>query len=89
MVMLNCGVCEVMLEVGVHVVTDVTGFGFCGHLRNMVVVSGCIAVVLMWSVLFLEAVVRYVHEGIVFGGMYANVRFLVDWVDFGDVSKEE
>ena len=86
---LNRGACEAMLEGGVHAATDVTGFGLCGHLRNMVAASGCTAVISTRDVPFLDAAVRYVRAGIAPGGTHANARFLADWVDFGDASKEE
>lgn len=89
MATLNRGACEAMIDVGVHAATDVTGFGLLGHLRNMVAASNCTAVVATRAVPFIDAAVRYVRDGIAPGGTHANVRFLGDWVDFGDASKEE
>lgn len=40
---LNRAACEVMVEVGVHACTDVTGFGFLGHLSQMMEASGTCA----------------------------------------------
>lgn len=37
---LNAGACEAMLEIGVHAVTDVTGFGLVGHAHEMAEASG-------------------------------------------------
>jgi len=40
---LNRAASEVMVDVGVHACTDVTGFGFLGHLSQMMEVSGACA----------------------------------------------
>lgn len=37
---LNAGACEAALEVGVHSVTDITGFGLLGHAHEMADASG-------------------------------------------------
>ena len=89
MTTLNRDACEAMLEVGVHAATDVTGFGLLGHLRNMVAASDCSAVIKRSDVPVLDAAVRYVSEGIAPGGSHANARFLAEWVDFGNASKED
>jgi selenide,water dikinase len=89
MTTLNRGACEAMLDVGIHAATDVTGFGLLGHLRNMVAASGCPAVVERGRVPVIAAAVQYVGEGIAPGGTHANLRFLSEWVDFGDRSKED
>jgi selenide,water dikinase len=89
MTTLNRDACDAMLEVGVRAATDVTGFGLLGHLRNMVVASGCTAVVEKSAVPVLEAAARYVKEGVAPGGTHANVRYLAEWVDFGGASKDD
>ena len=40
---LNAAGCEAMLAAGVHAATDVTGFGFGGHLRELLEASGVAA----------------------------------------------
>ena len=40
MIELNAGACEAMLEVGVHAVTDITGFGLIGHADEMAQAGG-------------------------------------------------
>jgi selenide,water dikinase len=85
---LNATAARVMMKVGVHAATDVTGFGLLGHLRNVVVASGCSAVIWQKNVPVLEAARAYVNEGIVPGGTHANRRFLGEWVEWGSgVSK--
>jgi selenide,water dikinase len=88
MTTLNRSACEAMLEVGVHAVTDVTGFGLLGHLRNLTLASGLEAVVEMSRVPVLEAARAYVREGIAPGGTHANHRFLESHVAF-EVDRDE
>lgn len=79
---LNRTAAEVMLEVGVHAATDVTGFGVLGHLRNVLAASGCAATVRASAVPVLEAARAYAEAGIAPGGTLANARFLADFVRF-------
>jgi selenide,water dikinase len=71
-----------MVKAGAHAMTDVTGFGLLGHLRNMTVASGVSARVWIDSVPILLAARDYVKKGIAPGGSHANLRFLSDWVDY-------
>lgn len=43
MMELNAAGADAMAAAGVHAATDVTGFGFAGHLHEMLVASGCAA----------------------------------------------
>jgi len=81
---LNRAACEAMIEVGVHAVTDVTGFGLLGHLRNVVAASGVGATVALDAVPVIDAARRYVARGIVPGGTHANARFLAAHVDWDE-----
>ncbi len=71
-----------------HAMTDVTGFGFLGHLRNVIAASKVSAVIYMDEVPILGApadfVRDYVRDGIVPGGTKANHKFLTDWVKYAD-----
>jgi len=88
MTTLNRSACEAMLEVGAHAATDVTGFGFLGHLRNLAAASGCEALIQADRVPVIEAARAYVLDGIAPGGTHANWRFLADWVTFSaDIEK--
>ena len=91
MATLNRTAAEVLTTTGVHALTDITGFGLLGHLRNIVAASGVTAHVWYDHVPVIEAAVTYLKEGIAPGGTHANWRFLSgDWVDWGaDVTKEE
>jgi selenide,water dikinase len=75
---------------GVHALTDITGFGLLGHLRNIVAASKVNARVFVARVPILSAAREYVCSGIAPGGTHANLRFLADWVTYGaDVTKED
>ncbi len=90
MTTLNRQASEVVIEIGAHAVTDVTGFGLLGHLRNMTAASSLSARVWLDRVPALSAAWDYVRAGIAPGGTHANRRFLADWVSYaGDITKED
>ncbi|MBX7219890.1 MAG: selenide, water dikinase SelD [Blastocatellia bacterium] len=82
MTTLNASACEAMVEVGVQAATDITGFGFLGHLRNILMASHCSATVWAGEVPVVSEAWEYVREGIAPGGTHANRRFLADWVAY-------
>jgi selenide,water dikinase len=90
MTTLNRAAAEVLSDYEVHALTDVTGFGLLGHLRNMTAASEVTARVWTGRVPVLPAARTYVEAGIAPGGTHANWRFLAEWVTFdAAVSKEE
>ncbi len=84
MTTLNRAAAEAVVAVGAHALTDVTGFGLLGHLRNMTSASGVGARVWLEQVPVIPAAWDYVKAGIAPGGTHANRRFLADWVTFAD-----
>ncbi|MBI2505236.1 MAG: selenide, water dikinase SelD, partial [Candidatus Latescibacteria bacterium] len=82
MTTLNRGAAEVICRVGAHALTDVTGFGLLGHLRNMVAASQVHATICFEQVPVLDAARVYVKGDGAPGGTYANHRFLADWVEY-------
>ncbi len=81
---------EEFTRCGAHALTDVTGFGLLGHLRNIVAASEVGAKIFFDHVPVLAAAVEYVQAGISPGGTHANHKFLSDWVSYSaDISKEE
>ena len=77
-------------RVGVNALTDVTGFGLLGHLRNIVTASNVGASVFVDRVPVLPAARQYVQAGISPGGTHANHKFLIDWVTYAaDVTNQE
>jgi len=87
---LNRTACEEISRLGAHALTDVTGFGLLGHLRNVVTASQVGASVFFNRVPVLSAAREYVQAGIAPGGTHANHKFLNDWVTYAaDVTKQE
>lgn len=82
MTTLNCTAAEVLGIFDVHALTDVTGFGLLGHLRNVTAASGVTAEVWADAVPVLPAAREYARAGIAPGGTRANAKFLADWVEF-------
>jgi selenide,water dikinase len=87
---LNRAAAEVLAGFEVHALTDVTGFGLLGHLRNVTAASGVTAHVFADAVPVLAAAREYVLAGIAPGGTHSNWKFLSDWVRFDPaLSKED
>lgn len=90
MTTLNRAAGETFARVGAHALTDVTGFGLLGHLRNMIAASQVSARIFLEQVPVIPAAWDYVRAGVAPGGTHANHRFLADWVNFdADISKED
>jgi len=90
MTTLNAAAAEVLLRFDVRALTDVTGFGLLGHLRNVTAASKVYARVHADTVPTLSAAREYVAQGIAPGGTHANRKFLADWVTYDDsLSKEQ
>jgi len=90
MTTLNRTAAEVLCGFEVHALTDVTGFGLLGHLRNMTAASGVTARIWADQVPVLPAARAYVAAGIAPGGTRANSKFLAEWVEYDPgVSHEE
>ena len=79
---LNRDASRVFAQAGAHALTDVTGFGLLGHLRNLAAASSVAAAIANDRVPVLAAAREYVRRGIAPGGTHANRRFLADWVDY-------
>ena len=82
MTTLNRVAAEVFARFEVHALTDVTGFGLLGHLRNVTAASGVTADVWADAVPVIPAAREYASAGIAPGGTRANAKFLADWVEF-------
>ncbi len=75
---------EILIESrAVHALTDVTGFGLLGHLRNMTVASKVAGRIWLDHVPVLEPGWELARRGIAPGGSYANRRFLEESVEYG------
>lgn len=75
MVELNRAACEAMLEFDVHACTDVTGFGFVGHAREMAKASGVTIEIDSTAMRFLPGAVDYAKQGAIPGGLKNNRAF--------------
>jgi selenide, water dikinase len=87
---LNRSAAEVLVTVDTHALTDITGFGLLGHLRNIVAASKVCAHIYLDRVPVLPQAWDYVRAGIAPGGTHANFRYLADHVTYADdLTKEE
>ncbi len=82
MTTLNRDAARVMADARAHALTDITGFGLLGHLRNMAAASGVAATIWSDLVPVIPAARAYVRNGVAPGGTHANRRFLSRWVDY-------
>jgi selenide,water dikinase len=82
MATLNKDAAEVMERYPVHACTDITGFGFLGHLAEMVVGSGCGVRIDATRVPLFKEVLEYAAMGLVPAGGYKNREFRQSMVDF-------
>jgi selenide,water dikinase len=82
MTTLNRDAARVMTRAGAHALTDITGFGLLGHLRNLAAASGTAATIWTDLVPVLPAAREYVRGGIAPGGTHANRRFLSRFVTY-------
>ena len=80
---------EVLDRFEVHALTDITGFGLLGHLRNMTAASHVTAEVWADRVPVIPAARAYAKEGLTPGGTRANWRFLKDWVNYAPELPQE
>src|SRR6266567_3024401 len=75
MLTLNRAACERMLEFDGHGCTDVTGFGFIGHAREMALGSGATLEIEVDAIRFLPGAVEYARAGAIPGGLRNNKEF--------------
>ncbi len=88
MTTLNGPAAEIFAACEAHALTDVTGFGLLGHLRNMTAASCVTAEIWANQVPILPAARAYVEAGIAPGGTRANLKFLADWVTYDPAVNE-
>jgi selenide, water dikinase len=86
---LNKEGCHAMGEVGVCAATDVTGYGFLGHLSEMLEASGVGAVVRRSEVPVWERAVGLANAGVYPGGLKSNREYLENRVTADGVGQDE
>ncbi len=86
---LNRNASEVMLRFGAKACTDITGYGFLGHLCEMTSSSGVGAKVSLSSIPVLDYAWILAEQKIVPGGTLSNRNFMEGKVDWGSDICEE
>jgi selenide, water dikinase len=80
---LNRNASRRMVACGAHAATDVTGFGFLGHLHEMTAASGVDAVIALERVPLLAGALEAAADGDAPGGLGANREHLAAHLDIG------
>jgi selenide, water dikinase len=88
MATLNRKAAEVMLEVGVHSCTDITGFGLLGHVSQMAKNSIVNIVIKSKDVPYFEEARYFDKQGFQPGGLSRNREFYGSVVNFGENSPD-
>ena len=83
MATLNRDAALTMENFPVHACTDITGFGFLGHLAEMVVDSGCGVRITAAQVPMYAEALEWAAMGLIPAGAYNNRNFRGAFVDFG------
>ena len=83
MAALNKNAADHLKELEVHAVTDVTGFGLLGHLKEMCHNSGVSSKINFSKLNFLPSVFDLAQSGIMAGGTRRNLDYVKDFVSFG------
>jgi selenide, water dikinase len=82
MATLNRVAAETMDRYDVHACTDITGFGFLGHLAEMVIDSGFGVRITADAVPLYTEALEWAAMGLIPSGAYNNRSFRGAWVDF-------
>lgn len=85
MTTLNKTARDCMVDFEIHACTDVTGFGFLGHLLEMVQGSDVSAEIDTANIDIIPETLRFAEMGILPEGMYRNRSFAEESVDANDV----
>jgi selenide, water dikinase len=86
---LNKGGCAALRDVGVSAATDITGYGFLGHLSEMLEASALGAVVRRSAVPVWERAISLAAEGCYPGGLKNNREYLGDKVNADGIGPED
>lgn len=89
MASLNKTAAELLKKYDPHAVTDVTGFGLLGHGSEMARGSEVSLEIHLQEVPVLEGTFELASNGVVPGGSKANLKWLENEIDFGQVTAEE
>ncbi len=86
---LNRDAAEVMTEVGAHACTDITGFGFLGHLWEMVSGSGVSAQIDTQRIPHFEEAIALAAQGHMAGGLKTNRTYLEPYLELAPSVADE
>lgn len=75
MMTLNNLACRAMLQTGAGACTDVTGFGFIGHAREMASASGVTLEIDTTAIPLIDGAYGYAKAGAISGGLRNNLEF--------------
>lgn len=89
MATLNAAAADAASKVTVHACTDVTGFGFLGHLYEMAAGSQVEITIRAQDVPVIEGTWELVQQGFICGGSRANLNYLQPYVDFDGTVNDE
>jgi selenide,water dikinase len=81
MTALNKAAAEVMVELGAHAATDITGFGLIGHAAEMVTLGGVGFKISWGKIPLMDGVRRWAKAGLVPGGASANREYRENLLD--------
>lgn len=80
MMTLNRAAARAARAVGVHAMTDITGYSLMGHGREMAALSGVDLLIDFAALPFLPGAEAYAEAGLFPGGAMNNVNFYTQWV---------
>ena len=89
MTMLNADASAAMVEGDARAATDVTGFGFLGHLHRMLAASGVAASVFAGAVPVLPEVLDLADADVVPSGTRRNHAYIQPFLDWGGLTEPE
>jgi selenide, water dikinase len=84
MAALNRTAAEIMVRFDVHACTDVTGFGFLGHLAEMISGSGAGVRIFAQQVPFIPEALDFALMGLIPAGAYKNKTFREPMITFAE-----
>jgi selenide,water dikinase len=82
MSLLNMQAAEDLKNFDTHAVTDVTGFGLLGHLKELCQASNLSASIDFSKLEFLPSVFELAESGIIPGGTKRNLNYVKDFINF-------
>jgi selenide,water dikinase len=80
---LNAAAARAMVKVGANAATDITGFGFLGHLKSMMLGSNTQARINLSQVPAIDGVWQLIDDGVAPGGTHRNLSSVNDSVIWG------